>query len=218
MKPNRFSIILIFLFLAFSLSAAVQAANTANETLLEATSPFEDMVDLALARNDASITKALADATRQSAAVKAVLPAAAASRFDKQLQTLHKAASGKDYQTLASTAADAFRLLIDGLRPDHLKVPKEVSLLDYSGFKLRALAIAARPDWNAMRKIAAAASVWWQTIEPGVSDKALRDAFSSTVAGLREATKNENLPMLRFAVQIDLDLVDLLEKHFEQKR
>ncbi len=218
MKPNGLSIILIVLLLVFVLPAAAQEANTANETLLGATSPFEDMVDLALARNDAGITKALADATRQSAAVKAVLSTAAASRFDKQLQTLHKAALGKEYQTLALTAAEVFRLLIDGVRTSHLKVPKEVSLLDYSGFKLRALAIASRPDWNAMRKIAADASAWWHTIEPSVSDKALRDACSSTVAGLREATKDENLPMLHLAVQIDLDLVDLLEQHFEQKR
>ncbi|MHB1578054.1 MAG: hypothetical protein ACYCTK_03125, partial [Acidithiobacillus ferrooxidans] len=73
MKPNGLSIILIVLLLVFALPAAAQEANTANETLLGATSPFEDMVDLALARNDAGITKALADATRQSAAVKAVL-------------------------------------------------------------------------------------------------------------------------------------------------
>jgi hypothetical protein len=218
MKPNRSSRISIVLLLAFALPAAAQEASTANETLLGATSPFEDMVDFALARNDAGITKALADATRQSAAVKAVLSTAAASRFDQQLHTLHKAASGKDYQTLALTAAEAFRLLIDGVRPGNLKVPKEVSLLDYAGFKLRALAIAARPDWNAMRKTATDASVWWHTIEPSVSDKALRDACSSTFAGLREATKNENLPMLHLAVQIDLDLVDLLEQHFERKR
>lgn len=218
MQLTRPSLISMVFLLVSLFPAVAQEASNPNETLLAATSPFEDIVDFALVRNDAGITKALADADRQAAAVKAVLPTAAAGRFDQQLQALHKAASGKEYQALAATAVEVFRFLIDGLQPGNLKVPKEISLLDYTGFKLRVLATAAQPDWNAMRKTAEDASAWWHTVESSVSDKALRDAFSSTVAGLQEATKNENLPMLHFAVRIDLDLVDPLENHFERKQ
>lgn len=34
-------------------------------------------------------------------------------------------------------------------------------------------------------------------------------------AGLKQAIELKHLPMLNFAAQIDLDMVDLLESHFE---
>ena len=44
------------------------------------------------------------------------------------------------------------------------------------------------------------------------------DAFDSTIRGLHEAEKLESVPMLNFAAQIDLDLVDLLERYFEHRK
>jgi hypothetical protein len=97
-------------------------------------------------------------------------------------------------------------------------VPKEVSLLDYAGFKLRVLAATPRPDWQDIRRTVGEAAGWWNAINSQVSTKGLRDAFGSVMRGLDEAAKLENLPMLRFAAQIDLDLVDLLEGALKPKR
>jgi hypothetical protein len=55
-------------------------------------------------------------------------------------------------------------------------------------------------------------------ISSKVCEKGLRDAFDSVIRGLGDAAKLENLPMLRFAAQIDLDLVDLLEGDLAPKR
>ena len=217
-QVKRLPLIPIVFLLVSAGPAMAQGISKANETLLAATSSFEDMVDFSLAGNDAGITKALAGVDRQAAAVKAVLPAEAAGRFDDLLQAVRDAASGGQHQVLALTAVEGFRFLLDRLEPDNLRVPKEVSLLDYVGFKLKVLAAAAEPDWNAMRKTAEEASALWNALKRRVSDKALRDAFSSTVTGIREATNKENLAMLFFAAQIDLDLVDLLENHFERKK
>ena len=52
---------------------------------------------------------------------------------------------------------------------------------------------------------------WWITIESRVSQKGLRNAFGTSLRGLDDAAKLENVLMLRFAAQIELDLVDLLE-------
>jgi len=46
----------------------------------------------------------------------------------------------------------------------------------------------------------------------------LRNAFDSLIRGLDDAARLEDLPMLRFAAQIDLDLVDLLEGDLTLKR
>jgi hypothetical protein len=113
---------------------------------------------------------------------------------------------------------EVFRLLIDNLQAKYLKVPKEVSLLDCAGFKLRVLAATQRPNWQDIRKTVGEAAGWWNAISSKVSEKGLRDAFDSVIRGLGDAAKLENLPMLRFAAQIDLDLVDLLEGDLTPKR
>ena len=194
-----------------------QDAAKANAILLRATSPYEDMVDSALAKNTAGVTKALAAADKSAAGVKAVLPAPAVSKFDSLVQAIHESAAGNKHPAIAANAVEVFRLLIDNLRADGLKEPREVSLLDYAGFKLRVLSAAEQPDWEAMRKTVADAAAWWEAIKAKVADKGLRDAFNSTIRGLQAASKTENLPMLNFAAQMDLDLVDLLEAHFKHK-
>ncbi len=86
MKPNErtqmhFATRLCFTLSPFAavliLASALDAA-TVNQTLLRATSPFEDLVELALATNTASMNKALAAVDKSVAAVNAVLSAPAA--------------------------------------------------------------------------------------------------------------------------------------------
>jgi hypothetical protein len=218
MQLTKNTLVLITFILAALTPAFARDAAKDNETLLRASSPFEDIVEFALAKNDASIAKSLKAADGNAAAVRDALPTAAAAQFDTMLQTLHTATTAKEHHAVAMSAVEVFRLLIDNLEAGSLKVPKEVSLLDYAGFKLHVLAAAPQPDWGAMRRTVEDASGWWTAIKSKVSDKGLRDAFNSTVRGLQEAGKVEHLPMLNFAAQIDLDLVDLLEGYFEHKK
>jgi hypothetical protein len=206
--------------LAFALHVRAegkQEGAKANETLLSATSPFEDMVEFALAKNFASVEKCLAKSEKHVASVKEALSPASVGEFERQIQTLHKVVAAKEHYAVAVCAVEIFRLLLDNLDAAKLKVPKEVSLLDFAGFKLHVLDAAPTPDWDGMRDVVAEAAGWWKTAKPKVSDKGLRDAVESTIRGMQQAVKTENLPMLHFAAQIDLDLVDVLEVYFEKK-
>ena len=204
MQSTRLRLLAIAFLLAVTPSASASQAIQANAVLLSAMSPFEDMIGFALAESDADIAQALVAADQHATAVKTALSASAASEFATLMEGLHRAAADKDHHHVARSAVAVFRLLIDHLEAKGLKVPKEVSLLDYVGFKLRVLAATQRPDW--------------QDINAQVSAKGLRDAFGSVTRGLDDAAKLENLPMLRFAAQIDLDLVDLLEGDLKPKR
>ena len=218
MQLTKSTLILITFIFASLTAAIARDASKDNDTLLRASSPFEDMVEFALAKNDASIATSLNAADKAAAAVREALPATATAQFDTLLQVMHKAATAKEHHAVATSAVEVFRLLIDNLNAGSLTVPKEVSLLDYAGFKLHVLAAAPQPDWEAMRRTVEDAAGWWTAIKSKVSDKGLRDAFNSTVGGLQQAGKSEHLPMLNFAAQIDLDLVDLLEGYFERKK
>lgn len=211
MQTKALRFLAIFVLLAVTTSASASQTIKANETLLSAMSPFEDMIEFALASNDSAVSKALTTADQQAPGVNKVLNPAAASKFDTLRAALHRAVTDKDHQRTASSAVAIFRLLIDNLHTEGLEEPKEVSLLDYAGFNLRVLAAARNPHWQEIRKAVGEAAGWWSAIESRVSQKGLRDAFGTSLRGLNDATKLENVPMLRFAAQIELDLVDLLE-------
>jgi hypothetical protein len=211
------ALLLTILFAAVFPANAVDS-QAANDTLLKATSPFEDMVKYALDRKEAKLAKALATANSQTEGIRGALPAAASSRFDTLFLTLQKSATATNHYAIAKTSVEIFHLLIENLTKEGLKIPIEVSWLDYAGFKLHVLASAPKPDWASMDATIEDATKWWEAIKMKVAEKNLRYAMDSDIQGLRQSVKSKNLPMLYFAAQMDLDLVDLLENHFEGKK
>ncbi len=219
MQRTEHLLLCIALLCASLAGAVAQDTAKVNTTLLKATGPFEDMVGPALARDDKGVAKMLANADQEATAVRKVLPATAATHFDELLQTLHKAASAKDGLAVAQSAVEIFRLLVDNLTTDTLKIPVEVSLLDWAGYQLQVLAAAEKPDWGAMSKVAADAEKWWKAIAKSkVTEKNLRATVTTAISGLKSATQEKNLPMTKFGAHITLDLVDLLEGHFKAKK
>ncbi len=196
-------------------STFCQDATSKNETLLDAMSPFEDMAEAALSKAAKGVKKSLGEAESGAAEVLKALPPYALEKHKQLLKAIQDAAKANNHYSVAVNAVEMFRLLAESLDGTKLEVPKEVSLLDYVGFRLHVLAAATTPDWDAMKLTVVEGEKWWDAIKEKVDNKGLRDAFNSTFAGLKKALELKHLPMLNFAAQIDLDLVDLLESHFE---
>ncbi len=215
MSAVRFLLPVLAVFLILSVPAVAQQPANANDTLLAATSPFEDMVEFALAGDDAGLARSMAAADRQEKSVQTVMSAEGAEQLDGLLNEVHEAVAHKEYQAVARAGVKVFRLILDEVQPNNLTVPKEVDLLDCAGFSLMVAAADTPVEWHAMRKTAEEAAAWWKALEPKVTDTALRDAFSDAIGGLTEAAKAENLSLLNLAYKMDLDLVDLLEHYFE---
>ena len=207
-----------FALLCALCTTAMQAQDVvkANAILLKATGPFEDMIAPALAKNEKGMARHLAAADQQAKDVQRVLPAESAKQFETLLQSIHKAADGKDDLVVAEKAAVVFRLLIDNLKAGALKIPVEVSLLDWAAYELQVLAAAEKPDWSAMTRVATEAAGWWNGIAKRVGDKNLRATVTTTIHGLQQSTSEQNLSMLKFAAQVALDVVDLLEVSFKK--
>ena len=218
MHMIKSAVLLLTLLFTTVLSASAGDAQAANDTLLKATSPFEDMVKYSLDRKEAKLAKALATANSQVEAIRGALPAEGKSRFDTLFLTLQKSATATNHYAIAKASFEIFHLLIENLTNEGLKIPIEVSWLDYAGFKLHVLASAPKKDWASMDSTIEDATKWWEAIKMKVAEKNLRYAMDSDIQGLRQSIKSKNLPMLYFAAQMDLDLVDLLENHFEGKK
>jgi hypothetical protein len=187
-----------------------------NQVLLAAASPLEDLTEFALANDTRGMRQAMKAYGDQAAAVNKVLSEPARREMASLLAAINRAESKGDNQEVALNSVEAYRVMVESLDPNGLVVPTQVSKLDYVGFKLKVLLAASPPDWAAIQTTIEAAGRHWHELEPRVSDKGLRDAVKTVLAGLHQATSTKNAEMAIFAAQMDLTLVDLIEGFFER--
>ncbi len=218
MQKIKFGLITVGLCCISLICATAQNttnAPTANQIILKATGPYEDMAHYAVAKKDDLVIKYLADADAGASQVMKILPPDDARKFESLSKKLHQAVASKDRTTAADSSVTIFRMLVDRLDAKTLVVPKEVELLDFAGYKLAVLAAANQPDWQAISKLADESDAWWKAISAGVTDKHLRATVTSAITGIQQVADQKNLAMLQFGSQMILDLVDMLEVGFK---
>lgn len=199
-------------------SSSWPAVSRRNATILSAASAFEDLIESALNGQKAMMHKALAAYNEQGARISEVLSPRKRRDIALLVVAIRKAEEQKDNLNVALSSVEAYRALIESLDASGLRVPVQVSLLDYAGFKLKVLLRAKTPDWPALGKIADEAHRHWKAIASRVSDKALRDTVDTMITGMSGATRAKNAEMAAFVAQIDLALVDLLEGYWSKGR
>ncbi|ARA92811.1 hypothetical protein AWN76_006290 [Rhodothermaceae bacterium RA] len=190
-------------------------ASPANDTLLAAASPFEDLTEFAEAGDVRGMERALASIKQHLPSAKAVLGDTPKAYLDSLVTDIEEAFGNGEYRTVALLAVEAYRTLISALDESAMVVPKAVSLLDYAGFKLHVLAGADAPDWDLMQRVVQEADGFWNSIEGQIDEKGLRDAMNTAIQGMKEALSARDARLMAFAARVDLDLVDLLETYFE---
>src|SRR4029077_7012716 len=108
MQITRLRLLAIAILIVATPSVSASQAIRANEVLLSAMSPFEDIIESALAESDYNILKALAAADQQTIHVKKALSASAVSTFATLMESLHQAATDKDHHQVAGNAVEIF--------------------------------------------------------------------------------------------------------------
>ncbi len=187
-----------------------------NELLLSAASPFEDLIEFAEVDNEEGIAKSISEAKLGVSDVRDALDASELHRLDALVNTIDDARKTSDGSAIALNAVESYHVLISAL-DESTVVPKAVSLLDYSGFKLHILSGTSEPDWTLMGEVVREAAGLWETIEGDVGERGLRDTVNTTMRGMQDALTAHDARMARFAASIELDLVDLLENYFEAR-
>jgi hypothetical protein len=197
--------------------AAVEAGRK-NALLEAAISRCEDLTESAEAGKVTNMDQAIQALEGERAKVLGVLSPEAGKRFEAGLAALRQKRASEDFLGVALEAVETYRLLTTSLDREKLKAPIEVSLLDYAGFKVKVLTKRQPPDWQAMQGVATEAAKDWQAIQGKVADKSLRSVMNTTMAGLKQAIEGQDAAMARFAAQVVLDLVDLLEQQFKRQK
>ncbi|MHB1351062.1 MAG: hypothetical protein ACYCYR_14495 [Desulfobulbaceae bacterium] len=187
-----------------------------NELILSASSPFEDLTELAISGDTKGIERSLQAYESQAGKVESILPATKREMLRALVADIRKEKKQGNLAAIALQSCAAYLTLIEALDRGSLKVPIEVALLDYAGFRFQVLLHAEPADWQALREAGEQARKNWNALKSRVSDKSLVDTMDVAIEGMNRAHGSRNVDMAIFAAEVDLALVDLLEVYFEK--
>jgi len=216
---NRITLFLVLVSLMFiNLSNFVygQSIHRNNDKLINASSPFEDITEYALDANVNGMTKSLIECETETHKIKDLLSANDYREINQLLSGMKGDFTKKQYSNLALNAVNGYKILVEALNPKGLKVPKQVSLLDYTGFRGIALLGTKNVDWTALKSNAKEANKLWKQIEHKVKYNGLKDAVNTTINGMHKAAAEKNVLASQLSAEMDLALVDLLENYFSK--
>ncbi len=195
--------------------APVQTASDSarNERLRAASEPFEKLTEISFDQSLAAIDRVIAEAQKSVAGLGNALSAEIARQVRQQLSALRAARTKADRVALALSSIEIYRLLVTATSPG-AKIPTEVYLLDYAGFRWSADLKAVPVRWDDMALAASFARTNWARLLPVLGTSAVSAKVSKALADMEQSVAQRNAPMAAAAVKAELDVVDELEAFF----
>lgn len=180
------------------------------KTILAAAERFENLTEAAFngARPTAS---ALVLAHRDAQIARPLLNTSESATLDRQVQVVDAAATTGVAADIALASVEVYRTLIT-VAGGEGKIPVQVGLLDYSGFRFWADAKAAPPHWADMTQAHDFAAAQWQLVEPRIHDPVVAKKFSAALGAMASAVARKDAIAAVRAGTSEMDLVDELEK------
>jgi len=189
-------------------------ANTNNDNKFRAAAePFEKLAETSFEATLTAIDQTIGEAETAAQGVRALLPTGAASHLDAQIAAMKSARQKRDHAGLALSSIEAFRVLISAVA-DNAKVPTEVSLLDYAGFRYGADLKANPVRWGDMAEAVSFARDNWAKLSPRTKSFQGAPAFEKAIADMDKAAAQRNVALATLSAKAELDLVDQLEIFF----
>lgn len=188
-----------------------------NDAIGAVASLHEDLIELAMAGERSAMQEKLTSIGQSLSSIRSALDEKTIQTTSENLKKMEQSLRSDDWPALSLAAVDNFKQLEMALDKTALTAPLEVALLDYAGFKLKALAGSAKPDWALATRTVNESSGFWKALEPSVADKGLRDLMGSIHEGLDKAILEKDASQLAFGSQMILDTVDLLEQNFQAR-
>jgi hypothetical protein len=189
--------------------------DAAASRLIAAAEPFEALTEQVFSAQPKKLDSNIAAAEKAVEQARSARPSGVASELDQRLAEIRSARRSNDRSRLALASVEGYRLLVSAA--PQTKVPTAVSLLDYAGFRYDA-DVKSRPiRWSDMAAAVEFANRQWDSISARITDPALENKFSATLQQMHAAIARKAAIEAKKAVKTELDLVDKLEEHFNQK-
>ena len=194
-------------------SGPAPANANSNEKLRAAAEPFEKLTEISFKATSPAIDQTIGEAESAARGVRTLLSIDAASHLDAQIAAVKSAHQKQDHVGLALASIEAYRVLVSAVA-DNAKVPTEVSLLDYAGFRYDADLKASPVRWDDMTEAVSFARENWAKLFPRAKSFPEAIAFEKAIADMDKAVARKNESSAALSVKAELDLVDQLESFF----
>lgn len=187
------------------------------ENLDQILSPFEDMTEYALDKNDEGVAKSLSkvDAAMNEGAFAKNLNPESMKSLSLQIEKLKEFAKLKNFEQVAIASTDIFEYNTSNF-VDTKKIENQIRIehLDYMGFKVLALLNQEKIDWKNIEQTIEGVKKEWLVLSREIKDNNLKDSFEYLFEGLETSAKNKDRKMSEILASMDLSLVDVLENSF----
>lgn len=183
------------------------------KTVLAAVEPFEALAETAIVAPPAQLDHSIAAVETAVRSVEAMIPAEVASRLRADVAKIAAARKSNQRIDLATASIEGFRDVV-GAIPGKIVVPKDVSLLDYSGIRYDNDVQAMPPRWDDMLQAIAYGRERTIALSSLPSAGKLLSEVDKAFAQMEKAVRMRDVKAARAAAKMELDLVDKLELAF----
>lgn len=193
-------------------AAAAPSARSESDrkTILAAAERFENLTEAAF-NGVKPTTDALALAHLDLQIALPLLNADESATLIRQLGAVDAAATAGVAADISLASVETYRTLITAAGGEG-KIPVQIGLLDYSGFRFWADAKAEPPHWADMAKAHDFAVAQWLLVQSRIHDPAMVKKFSVALDAMASAAaKKDSVAAVRAGTS-EMDLVDELEK------
>jgi hypothetical protein len=194
----------------------VQPNKTVFDNLDRILSPFEDMTEFALDKNKSGVLKSMVkvDEAKTKGIFEKNITSEGNKLFNAKVEKLRELINQNDYSQISITSTEIFEFNINNFTNRNL-IENQISIehLDYMGFKILALLNQDKIDWKNIKQTINNTQKIWLTLSQKVNDSNLKDTFNYLFKGLVFSTENKDIRICRVLANMDLTLVDVLEKN-----
>ncbi len=194
-------------------AAPVNDPDAQASTLMAAAEPFENLTESAFITDTKKLDDLIAKAKSSADGSSKLLLPSEARVLAGHVAAINSARTGNNRADLAIAAVEGYRTLVSNAS-SNMKVPKQVSLLDYAGFRYQADLKANPARWSDTARAVNFADAQWKQISATVSDAALTKKVSDALAAMRSSSQSKDTKAAMDASTRELDLVDELEQYF----
>ena len=194
-------------------SAPTPIDTSSNKKLRDAAEPFEKLTEISFSAALSKIDQTIGEAEAAAVGVRGLLLKDSADRLDSQIAIMKSARQKQDRAGLALSSIEAYRVLVSA-PTNTAKIPAEVSLLDYAGFRYNADLRATPVRWGDMAEAVSFARQNWDKLSPRVKSSPISKDFEKAVSDMDRAVIQKSRRLAASSVKTELDLVDQLEKLF----
>jgi hypothetical protein len=150
------------------------------------------------------------------AGIRSLLSPDATRKTDELLAALQRDRVDGKRADLALSSIEIYRILVSSV-PGGTKVPADVGLLDYAGFRFQADLKAQPVRWDDMGEAILFANNHWVVIAPRVRDKSVSVPFEAALSQMAIAAEHRDPKLAATGVSDELNQVDRLEAYFNTR-